>query len=130
MARASDGGEEPPMDDRIAALERDLHEARATFDPPDDGERDERALDCLREGFAPTLRLYVGSRSWGERLDSAHRERLATVANGWLELYCRCYGVDLAPEYPLRSMAETFVDTHDLRDVARVLTHVPDRHED
>jgi hypothetical protein len=48
--------------------------------------------------------------------------------NAWLECYAACYGVDLDAEFTLRTAAEALVDTHDIGDVARVLTKVPERH--
>ena len=48
--------------------------------------------------------------------------------NTWFELYAACYGVDLEADWALREAAELLIDTHNIRDVATILTQVPDRH--
>jgi len=100
-------------------------EAELDPDPPDE----ERALELLREGVGPTVSLYCGARtgdSW-RRFDEAEFERLQSVLNRWLGLYGACYGVELSGSYSVRTAAELLVDTHNIRDVATVLTGVPDR---
>ncbi|MFC7057100.1 hypothetical protein [Halovenus salina] len=47
--------------------------------------------------------------------------------NDWLALYTACYGVDTEPDVTLRVAAELLVDTHNIRDVAQILTGVPER---
>jgi len=49
--------------------------------------------------------------------------------NTWLELYARCYGVSAEVDYTVREAAELLIETHDLTDVAQLLTAVPERSE-
>lgn len=114
----------------VATEEIDRHlqrarEERATFDPPE--EPDERALSYLTEGLWPVLAVYIEARSNEEGLSRAEHETLEDALNGWLELYALCYGVEMDPEFSARETAELFVETHDLRDTAQLLTHVPAR---
>lgn len=111
-------------DDADALLER-AREERAAFDPPADP--DDRALSYLREGLWPVLERYIEARSNGDRLSRAEHDALERALNGWLELYARCYGVEIEAEFAVREAAELFVDTHNVRDTAQLLTHVPAR---
>ncbi|MBX0323585.1 hypothetical protein EGH21_11150 [Halomicroarcula sp. F13] len=113
--------------DRVRALERRADEAAADFDP--DPPDEERAMALLREGVGPTVSLYCEARTGGQwvRFDEATFDRLEATLNQWLGLYAACYGVDLDGTYSVRTAAELLVDTHDVRDVATVLTGVPDR---
>ena len=112
---------------RIDDLARRASEARESFDPPDDPPDEERALSYLREGFGPTVSVYLEARTGGRltRFDGEEFDRLQRAMNDWLALYARCYGVSYDPEYTVRTAAELVVDTHDVRDTAAVLTHVP-----
>lgn len=110
---------------RIEALAERASEEREGFLPPENP--DERALFYLREGLWPVLEVYIEVRSNGEGLSRAEHAALEDALNGWLELYALCYGVGIDPEFSVRETAELFVDTHDLRDTAQLLTHVPER---
>lgn len=112
---------------RIETLGERAREERAGFTPPENP--DERALSYLREGLWPVLERYIEARSDGERLSREAHDGLERSLNDWLELYALCYGVDIDAEFSVREAAELFVDTHDLRDTAQLLTHVPDRRE-
>jgi hypothetical protein len=113
---------------RIDALAERARADRAAFEPPDDPPDEERAMAFLRDGVGPALAVYVEGRS-GEwvRFDPDAFDRLERAMNTWLECYAGCYGVDLAAEFTLRTAAEALIDTHDIGDVARVLTKVPER---
>lgn len=119
-------GSDPSFADRIARLERRAREERAAFDPPDDPE--ERARRYLREGVGPAVAVYCESHTGGDpAVTGGNLEQLQDAFDAWLDLYARCYGVDLAGSYPIRTAAELLVDTHDVVDVATVLTGVPER---
>jgi hypothetical protein len=47
--------------------------------------------------------------------------------NDWFELYAACYGVDVDSDVALREAAELLIDTHNIKDVAQILTGVPER---
>ena len=112
---------------RIGELARRARAEREAFDPPADPPDEERALRYLREGFAPTVSVYLEARTGGDltRFDECEFEALQRAMNTWLGLYARCHGVEYDPEYTVRTAAELVVDTHDVRDTAAVLTHVP-----
>lgn len=118
---SADGGEGSGC---AAHLER-AREERAAFEPPENSE--ERALSYLREGLWPILERYIEARSSGERLSEGEHEELEQTLNMWLELYALCYGIEIDPALSVREVAEVFVGTHDLRDTAQLLTHVPTR---
>jgi len=114
--------------DRIRDLSDDVERARAEFDPPTDPPDEERALTYLREGFGPTVALYLECRTGGRsvRFEREEFDRLQRTMNEWLELYAACYGVDIEADFTVRTAAEALVDTHDVTDVAHVLTGVPE----
>ncbi|MDL5361552.1 hypothetical protein [Halalkalicoccus sp. NIPERK01] len=112
-------------DARIGALAERAREERERFDPPADP--DERALSYLREGLWPVLEIYIEARSSGEGLSRADHAALEKALNEWLELYALCYGVVIDAEFSARETAELFVETHNVRDTAQLLTHVPAR---
>ncbi|PSP48341.1 hypothetical protein BRC95_04620 [Halobacteriales archaeon QS_5_68_33] len=119
-----------PYRDRIETLATEARAAREAFDPPADPPDEERAMRYLREGFGEAVAVYVDARSgeW-ERFDAGEFARLEGAMNDYLELYAACYGVDYDAEFAVREAAEALVDTHNVVDVARILTGVPERSE-
>lgn len=122
--------------DSVAAYRRRIRELagraraeRRSFEPPADPPAERRALAYLREGFGPTVMVYVEARTGGRlvRFSQADHDLLGRAVDDWLRLYARCYGVDLDPQATVRTAAEALLETHDLRDTAQVLTRVPDR---
>jgi len=113
--------------DRIDRLAADAKAARESFEEPRDPPDEDRAQTILREGFGPTLSVYVDARSgeW-ERFGEAEFARLEQAMNTWLELYGACYGVEYTADFSIRTAAEALVDTHNVYDVARVLTGLPE----
>lgn len=115
--------------ERIWVLADEATHAVETFDPPADPPDEERAMDYLREGAGPAVSMYVEARTGGRMVhfppDEFHS--LEGAMNAYLDLYAACYGVDLEGEYSLRKAAELLVDTHNIKDVAQILTGVPER---
>lgn len=113
---------------RIDALYERFERDREAFGPPAEADPD-RALAFLREGVGPAVSLYVEARTGGPPapIPPASFRRLEAAMNGWLELYARCHGQAITAEFPVRVAAELLVDTHDITDVARILTRVPPR---
>jgi hypothetical protein len=101
----------------------------ASFEPPEDPPDSEQAMTYLREGAGPAVALYVEARTGGQMVhfppDEYHA--LEGAMNAYLDLYAGCYGVDLHPEFQLREAAQLLVDTHNIQDVAQILTGVPER---
>jgi len=101
----------------------------AAFEEPTDPPDEERAMGYLREGAGPAVSLYVEARTGGNMVhfppDEYHA--LEGAMNDYLELYAACYGVDVTADYVLREAAELLIDTHNIRDVAQILTGVPER---
>lgn len=114
---------------RIVALARRARRDRREYEPPADP--DGRAMQYLLEGFGPAVSVYLEARTSDEppRFLRAEHALLEGAMNEWLELYARCYGVDLDARFTVREAAEVLVRTHDVRDVAQLLTHVPARRE-
>ena len=92
--------------------------------PPDD----ERALAYLRDGVAEVVSVYIEGRT-GEYADFSDVEvtLMERAVNDWLTLYARCYGTEIEAAFTVREVAKTALDTHNLRDTARLLTGVPER---
>ena len=112
---------------RIAALERRYERDRARFDPRDADPS--TGASYLREGAGQAIHLYVEART-GDRLacfSEAELEALERSMNGWFELYARCHGVELEAAFTVREAAELYVRTHNVFDVAQLLTRVPKR---
>ncbi|WP_123537340.1 hypothetical protein [Halosimplex salinum] len=112
--------------DRIADIAADAASARESFVPPDEPPDEERAMAFCREGVGAAVAVYVDARSgeW-DRFDEAEFARLERAMNDYLDLYARCYGVELDADYSVRTAAEALLDTHNVADVARILTGVP-----
>lgn len=113
------------LETRVDALAGVAEDAREAYEPPADP--DSRAMAYCRHGLWPVLAVYVDRRSAGARLGQPHHDRLETALNTWLELYARCYDEWIDPDVSVREAAELFVSTHNVRDVALLLTDVPDR---
>jgi len=115
--------------DRIRSLAQQYRSDRADFEPPVDPPAEERAMEFLREGLGPTVMVYVDARAndWGVEFAEWEFERLHEALNGYLELYTRCYGVELDADFTVREAAELLIDTHNIKDVAAMLTQVPGR---
>lgn len=113
---------------RIETLADRAERDRAAFEWPTDPPAQERAMEYLREGVGPAVMVYVDARTdeW-HRFDPEAFDRLEGAMNSWLELYAACYGVDIEAEFTIRKAAEALLETHNVHDVAQVLTHVPDR---
>ncbi|KAA9398658.1 hypothetical protein Har1130_10605 [Haloarcula sp. CBA1130] len=113
--------------DRVQDLSRRAEQVRKSLDP--DPPDDDRAMEILREGFGPTVALYCEARtgeSW-VRFSDSEFERLERTMNDWLRCYAACYGVEVAGSYSVRAAAELLVDTHNVQDVAMLLTGIPER---
>lgn len=116
------------IEEHVEALAEHALETQVGFEPPADPEQ--RTSTYLREGLWPVIDAYIDVVSAGGRLDRRAHDHLETAANVWLELYARCYGESIHADVPVRSIAETFVDTHNIRDTAQLLTGVPERRYD
>lgn len=116
------------LESRIDALAERARADREALDPPEEPPDEDRAMEYLRNGVGPAVGVYIEART-GEwvRFDPERFERLENAMNAWLECYAACYGVDIDAEFTLRTAAEALIDTHDIGDVARVLTKVPER---
>lgn len=119
-------------DEAIRERIRDLADRaardRQAFEPPGDPPAEERAMDYLREGAGPAVWLYVEARVDGfVHLDAEEFDALEGAMNDWFELYARCHGRSIDAEFPIRQAAEALLETHNIADVARILTQVPER---
>lgn len=87
-------------------------------------EREEAALVAARDGLGPVVALYVEARTGDDwvRFSETEMERLHRATNDWLAVYARCRGVDIDPDVTVREAAEVLIDTHDITDVAALLT--------
>ena len=115
--------------DRIEELAEQATAKREGFEPPASPPDEDRAMTYLREGFGPAVSLFVEARTGGMMVQFPPNEyhTLEGTMNAYLDMYAACYGVDLEGEYALREAAQLLVDTHNVRDVARILTGVPAR---
>ena len=85
---------------------------------------EEAALVAARDGLGPVVALYVEARTGDDwvRFSETEMERLHRATNDWLAVYARCRGVDIDPDVTVREAAEVLIDTHDITDVAALLT--------
>jgi hypothetical protein len=117
-----------PLYGRISDAAAEARRERESFDPPADPPAEDRALAYCRDGLGTAVSAYVEART-GEwvRLSETEMNLLDRAANDWLELYALCYGVEIDADFTVREAAEMLVKTHNVRDVAALLTCVPDR---
>jgi hypothetical protein len=115
---------------RIAELAARARTERESLDPLSSPPDEERAMKYLREGFGPAVAVYLEAHTGGEHARFAPEElsALERSMNDWLTLYLRCYGSDRDPDVNVREAAEALLETHNVRDVAQLLTDVPSRH--
>lgn len=114
---------------RIEDIAAEATAATESFEPPATIPDEERAMSYLRDGVGPAVSVFVEARTGGTMVHFPPNEyhTLEGAMNAYLDLYGACYGVDLEPEYQLREAAQLLVDTHNVFDVAQILTGVPDR---
>lgn len=114
--------------DEIARLADEANRAREAFSPPEEPPDRERAMEFLREGVGPAVMVYVDART-GEwvRFSDIEHSLLERAMNDYLTLYARCFGEQIDAEFSVREAAELLVETHNILDVAQLLTHVPER---
>jgi len=114
--------------ERIWQLSERAEREVQAFDLPADPPDEEQAMDYLREGAGPAISLFVEARTGQHMIrfpPDAYRA-LEAAMNDWLELYAACYGVEMEADFALRKAAELLIDTRNIKDVAEVLTKVPD----
>ncbi|MDY6819406.1 MAG: hypothetical protein SVG88_12155 [Halobacteriales archaeon] len=115
---------------RITTLREEADADVAAFEPPTDPPAADEAMDYLREGAGQAIWLYVEARVDGfVELSPEQFEDLEGAMNDWLELYARCYGVDLTAEFTIRKAAELLLETHNIKHTAEMLTQVPPRED-
>jgi len=107
--------------------ERATHQ-RESFEPPADPPDEDRAMEFLREGAGQAISLFVEARTGQHMIHfpPEEYEALEAAMNDWLELYAACYGVELNADFTVRKGAELLLDTHNIKDVAVMLTKIPD----
>lgn len=117
--------------ERIRALADRAAADVAAFEAPADPPAEATAMEYLREGVGPAVALYVEARTGPGQVPftEADLSALRGAMNDWLGLYCRCYDTEFDPEFTVREAAELLVETHNVRDVAQLLTDVPARSE-
>jgi hypothetical protein len=114
---------------RIESVVEQYRSDRDEFEAPADPPAPDRAMDYCREGLGPAVMIYVDARAndWGVRFSEREFDLLHEAMNGYLTLYAACYGVETDPDATVREAAELLLDTHNIQDVAAVLTGVPER---
>lgn len=114
--------------ERIHALAERAERHSQEFSPPANPPDPDRAMHYLREGAGPAVSLYVEARTGGQMVHFPPPEyhALEDAMNSWFELYAACYGHDIEVDRALREAAELLIDTHNIQDVAVMLTHVPE----
>jgi hypothetical protein len=125
----ADDGPHSGYVDRIRSLASEAASAREEFDPPARDSADDRATAVARDGVGPVVGLYVEARTaeWDVEFSAEEHRLLHRALNDWLAMYARCYGVELDADFTIREAAELLLQTHNVRDVAQLLTCVPSR---
>lgn len=85
-------------------------------------------MGYLRDGVGPAIWLYVEGRTGGRfyHFTPDQYDALERAMNRWLECYAACYGVSIEADFTVRTAAELLLETHNVADVAELLTGVPD----
>jgi len=85
------------------------------------------ALDCLMVGFGPVVAMYIEARIKGKLIPITPEQfkRIELIMNGWLEIYARYHGEDIEANFSIREASLLFLETHDIQDVAEMLTKIP-----
>jgi hypothetical protein len=117
------------IDEQIRTLAESAAEDREAFESPATPPDEQRATELLREGFGPAVWVYVEGHTGGRNRQFGRAELalLERAMNDWLELYARCYGVELDARFSVREAAKLLVETRNVRETAQLLTRVPDR---
>lgn len=115
--------------ERIHALADRATADCVAFESPADPPAEQRAMDILQNGVGPAVSLYIEARTGGEMVHFPPDEyrALEGAVNDWLDLYAACYGADIDAAVTLRVAAELLIDTHNVKDVAQILTGIPER---
>lgn len=115
--------------ERIAALADDARNDVESFQPPEHPPREDEAMGYLREGVGPLVMVYIRGRTGGQPAPFSETEfaLMERALNDWLELYARCYGEVVETDVTVREAAELLLDTRNVKDVAQILTRVPQR---
>lgn len=102
----------------------------SAFEAPPEPDPD-RALEYLRSGAGQAMATYIILRTGGRtyRFSETEFEALEVAMNQWFELYAASFGTDIDSDVSIRTAAETLLDTNDVREVAELLTGVPDARE-
>ena len=84
------------------------------------------AMECLTKGFGPSVAIYIEARLKGNLIPITPEQfqKLETIMNGWLELYTEYLGEKIEANFSIREAAVLFLETHDIQDVAEILTRV------
>ncbi|MXR50511.1 hypothetical protein GRX03_02670 [Halovenus sp. WSH3] len=132
MTTEQPGSDRPAVErfgERIDDLADRATEDCAAFEPPASPPDEQRAMSYLRTGAGPAISLYIEARTGGQMVQFPPDQyrALEGAMNDWLGLYAACYGVEMSPEFALREAAELLLDTHNIGDVAQLLTGVPER---
>jgi len=100
----------------------------AEAEPRPDAGRETGPLAAARDGLGPVVGLYVEARAAerGVRLSAAELDLLHRATNDWLAVYAARHGVAVDPDATVRAAAELLLDTHDITEVAALLTGVPE----
>lgn len=117
------------IDEQIRSLAESAIEDREAFESPATPPDEQRATELLREGFGPAVWVYVEGHTGGRNRQFGRAELalLERAMNDWLELYARCYGVELDAHFSVREAAKLLVETRNVRETAQLLTRVPKR---
>ena len=78
-------------------------------------------------GFGPVIAMYIEARIKGKLIPITPEqfERIESIMNGWLEIYAKYHGEDIEANFSIREASLLFLETHDIQDVAEMLTKIP-----
>ena len=78
-------------------------------------------------GFGPAIAMYIEARIKGKLIPITPEqfERIESIMNGWLEIYAKYNGEDIEANFSIREASLLFLETHDIQDVAEMLTKIP-----
>lgn len=118
--------------DQIAELADSARDDVESFQPPEHPPQEAEALEYLVDGVGPLVMVYIQGRTGDELAPFSETEfaLMERALNDWLALYARCHGEVVETDVTVREAAELLLDTRNVKDVAQVLTRVPQRTAD
>lgn len=119
MARDQPGGARSAFWGEVRAVAETSRQRVEEFDPAAHGPD-----ECVREGIAPIVSLYVRVSRRGDSLSEVERSLLSGVLNDWLAAYAACHETGFEGGYTVREVALQYATNGSLEETVADLVGV------